>query len=244
VPEVRWQQWADRPEVEQTLALRATGELGEMESTKQLVDLIGAVYKPGMTVLDAGCNVGHYLRGLRRLDPELSYTGVDAYEVYIDRAHEVFAEDPNTRFEVKDIHAPLFPEEPRDIVYCCNVLLHLPDFRTPLANLLESTREVCFVRTLLGESTTIVKRAMTEEFSEDGEPLDFVYQNTWARDHFLSCVRELGWRGELIEDRFDPAVLAREHSSLKKGTGTGVIDGRQVDGSILFNWEWVKITRP
>lgn len=240
----RWQQWQERPEVEGTLADRARGNLPEMESTRQLAELVGEVYQPGMRVLDVGCNAGHYLRGLRRVDPELDYVGVDAYSHYIDQATEIFSDDPHARFEIKDIHEPLFPDDPFDVVFCCNVILHLPDFRTPLANLLESTREVCFVRTLLGERTTKVRRAVVEELDDEGEPLEFIFQNTWSRELVRSEIQELGWNVEMIEDTFDPAVLAAEFDSVKKGQGTGVIGDRQVDGVVLFNWEWLKITRP
>ncbi len=239
-----WRQWEKNPEVEGTLVDRARGDLGEMESTKQIVELIGEVYRPGMRVLDVGCNAGHYLRGLRRLDAELEYVGVDAYSHYIDQAAEIYAEDEHARFEVKDIHEPLFPDEPFDVVYSCNVILHLPDFRTPLRNLLESTREVCFVRTLLGERTTKVRRAVVEELDSDGEPVEWIFQNTWSREIVQREIESLGWTSEIIQDTFDPTVLAEEFDTLKKGVGTNVIGDRQVDGSIIFNWEWLKITRP
>jgi len=68
-----WQQWGKRPEdYEKHNAHRLTGDLPEMESTKQLVNLISEEYKTGMKVLDVGCNVGHYLKGIRRQFPELS----------------------------------------------------------------------------------------------------------------------------------------------------------------------------
>lgn len=241
--EKNWKQWAKRPEVEQTLIDRAKGVLPEMESTKQLVTLVRKVYQPGMRVLDVGCNTGHYLRGLRRIDPKLDYTGVDAYAVYIDQAKMVFADDKNVKFEVKDIFEPLFPEQPFSIVFCCNVLLHLPDFRTPVRNLLDSTKNVCFIRALFGEYTTIVKRAMTPVFDNDGDPCDFVYQNTLQQEYFAKFVQALGWNIEWIADNFDPNVLASEFNTIKKGRGTRIVDGKQVDGNIIFNWMWAKLTR-
>lgn len=238
-----WQQWAKRPETEPTLVERARGALPPMESTKQLVQLVAGVYRPGMRVLDVGCNVGHYLRGLRGLDPRLDYTGVDAYAQYIEQARVIFSDDPHASFHVKDVHEPLFPGEPFDVVYCCNVLLHLPDFRRPVRNLLDSTKSVLLVRTLLGEYTTIVKRAVSHAYDDAGEPLDFVYQNTWETGWFTGWIERQGWQVELIADAFDALALAREYDAVKRARGTRVVEGRQADGNIIFNWTWAKITR-
>ena len=57
-----------RSHVESRTYQRVTGELPEMESTKQLVDLISQVYASGMKILDVGCAAGHYYNGLKRID--------------------------------------------------------------------------------------------------------------------------------------------------------------------------------
>lgn len=238
-----WKIWTKHPEVEGTLVKRATGELPEMESTKQLVKLMGTMYHPNMRVLDVGCNTGHYLRGLRRIDESLSYTGVDAHQAYISQAKKIFAADSHAKFFIKDIFKPLFPRDKYDIVFCCNVLLHLPDFRQPIKNLLVSTKKVCFIRTLLGDYTTIVYRAIKPNLQSNGLPKTFVYQNTWETNTVTSYIRKLGWKATIIKDEFNPRVLAAEYTKLKKGQGTTVIDDHQVDGSIIFNWQWLKITR-
>lgn len=239
-----WQVWEKHPEAEGTLVHRARGKLPEMESTKQLVQLVGEIYEPGMTVLDVGCNAGHYLRGLRRIDPRLSYTGVDACATYIDQAKDIFVHDPCARFEVRNVFTPLFPDDPFDIVFCCNVLLHLPDFRAPVRNMLDSTKKTCIIRMLLGEYTAIVCRAVGQELDDEGMPLDFIYQNTWEQALFVKFVESLGWKVRFVEDEFDPAALQGEYVSVKKKQGTRIIGGKQVDGNIIFNWVWAKITRP
>lgn len=237
-----WQQWAKHPEFEGTLVDRARGILPEMESTKQLVKLVSEVYESGMRVLDVGCNVGHYLRGLRRLDPGLCYTGVDATDFYIAQARDIYQDDPAAHFEVRNVFDPIFPDDPHDIVYCCNVILHLPDFRIPVRNLLNSTKEVCFIRTLFGNRTTIVKAVDEHHLDDEGNPENFVYQNTWQKDYFSDQVSRLGWRVEFIDDEFNSEVLKDEYSRLKKGKGTNILDGIQVRENIIFNWMWAKIT--
>lgn len=241
-----WQQWGINPEPESRHNIkRVEGSLSDMESTKQLVSLISDVYQPHMTVLDVGCNVGHYLSGLRRKFPNLNYTGVDAYQYYIDQAKNAFKDDQNAKFFVKDIFKPLFPEKPHDIVFNCNVLIHLPDFRKPVINLLESTKKVCFIRTLLGDYTNLVKSPTKDEYDDDGNPLNYWYLNTWKKEYFLDFIHKLGWKTEVIQDKFDPKPIQHEYEEVKKKTdvSTRMIGNIQVMENVICNWTWVKITK-
>lgn len=217
---------------------RARGELAEMEATKQLVEMLRADYRPGMRILDVGCNVGHYLRGIRRLDPTAAYTGVDAYPHYVELARELFANDRHAQFEVKSILEPIYPDDPRDLVFCCNVLLHLPGYETALRNLVASTARVCYVRTCLAEYTTIVKRALRPVFSPEGEPLDFSYHNTYEVGGFTDFARSLGCAVEIVEDRCDPNAISREYDTTKAQVGTRIVGGQQVDGNVIYHWKW------
>jgi len=241
--EKNWELWAKRPEDEMKCNVeRIHGNLPDMESNKQLVRLISEIYNPGMTVLDVGCNVGHYLLGIRKKFPELNYTGVDAYKIYIQTAKDAFSEDTNAQFETKDIHEPIFPENPCDITYCCNVILHLPDFRKPVENLLSSTKEVCLIRTLFGNRTSIVKIPEKPLFDEKGTPLDYYFYNTWEKNYFSTFVNKLGWNVEFIKDEFEPESIKKEYESIKEKKGTTIIDGKQVIGNVIANWEWAKLT--
>jgi SAM-dependent methyltransferase len=238
-----WQLWAKRPEDEMKCNVeRIHGNLPDMESSKQLVQLISQVYEPGNTVLDVGCNVGHYLLGLRKEFPILDYTGVDAYEIYIKTAKEAFTDDSHAHFEIKDILNPIFTETPFDISYCCNVIIHLPDFRIPVKNLLSSTKKVCFIRTLFGDRTSIVKIPEKPIFDDEGNPLDYYYYNTWEKNYFSNFVAKLGWKTEFIKDKFNPDSIKKEYDTIKENKGTTIMNEKQVIGNIIANWEWAKLT--
>lgn len=238
-----WQIWADEPQAEGTLVKRAKKELPQMESTKQLVRILRPLYKPGMRVMDVGCNTGHYLRGILELDENVRYTGVDAYAHYINQAKKIYRDFPNVQFHVKDVFKPLFPKNPADITYCCNVILHLPEFRAPLKNILASTTKVSIVRTLISDRATIVKAVEGDEFESNGEPKRFVYQNTYTPGMVRNFAKTLGWNAEFIEDEYNPKVLASEFGKLKANTGTNILGGRQVDANIIFNWKFIRLTR-
>ena len=241
-----WQQWGLRPEDSEKHNIhRLSGNLPEMESTKQLVNLVSNDYESGMKVLDVGCNVGHYLKGLRRQFPELDYTGVDAYDYYISQAKIAFQNDPNSAFEVKDIFKPIFPENQFDIVYCCNVIHHLPDFRIPVKNLLSSTKKVCFIRSLFADYTNIVKSTVTESYDDDGNPIDYWYLNTWSKNYFTEFVKKLGWNVEFIADEFETSQIQKEFETIKNSesdVATRIVGDLQIIEGVVANWVWAKLT--
>lgn len=241
-----WQQWGKRPQdSERHNVLRLTGDLPDMECTKQLVKIISGIYEPGMDILDVGCNVGHYLKGIRKKFPDTKYEGVDAYAHYVATAKEHFKNDSNVTFEIKDIFNPIFPNSPFDIVYCCNVIQHLPDFRIPITNLLSSTKKCCIIRTLLADYTNIVKTTMSDSFDDDGNPLDFWYLNTWSKKYFSKFINDLGWNVEFIDDEFDPSQIQKEYDTIKNtesDVSTRIVGEMQIVEGVVENWLWVKIT--
>ena len=240
-----WRVWNNDDKVEMRTYQRVTGELPEMESTKQLVHLVGEVYKPGMKVLDVGCAAGHYYNGLVRLDPKLNYTGVDATVKYIEFAKAHYRDNPNTTFLVEDIFNLSKSVGAFDIVYCCNVILHLPDFREPLRNLLRSTKKHCFVRTLIGDKTSLNRFLYTDDFDANGNPVNFVHQNTYSFALLKSFIEAQGsYRVELIKDRFEAENINKEFAnySEQQSAVTRVVDGKQIAGNLVFEWQWLKIT--
>ena len=239
-----WRVWNWRADCESSLFRRATSELPLMESTKQLAELVSEVYKPGMKVLDIGCATGHYLLGLMRVDPEIDYHGVDATRRFIEGAKQAHASRRNASFEIADIFDLPFTEPTFDIVFSCNVILHLPGFRVPVRNLMRPCKNYCFIRTLMSDRSYIVKRVRDEDFDEDFLPKRHVFQNTYSRNILRRFVESEGdFDVEFIEDKFDSRVIEKEFHEVKKGRGTQCVNGMQLDGNIVFEWGFMKLTR-
>ncbi|GAG88113.1 unnamed protein product [marine sediment metagenome] len=238
-----WRIWETDPSVEASLFRRAIGELPEMESTKQLVELVKKVYETGMKILDVGCGPGHYYRGLRQIDESIKYKGLDATKLYIEFAKDVFS-GTNAKFIVGDIFNIPDKIGEFEIVVCCNVILHLPDFRIPMKNLLKVCKKYCFIRTLISNNTYLHRFVYGNEFDEMNNPKKFVYQNTYSFELIKSYIDSLGdYSIKLIEDKFNPIVLDTEFHDVKKESpgATRILDGFQVSGNLIFEWKWLRI---
>lgn len=241
-----WRIWDRNDAVEGRTYQRVRGELPEMESTRHLVSLIGEVYQPGMKVLDVGCAAGHFYNGLTRIDPKPNYHGVDATVKYIEFAKNHFAKTPNVRFSSEDVFNLPFDTE-FDIVHCCNVLLHLPSVDVPIQNLVRASRKYVFIRMLVSDHTHLSKYLYKDTFDENGEPNDFVYQNTYSRDLIRSIVKKTGDHGvDFVEDVFDPAPINdeyRKYGHLNRAVTRAIDDKLLIAGSKVFEWQVVKITK-
>ena len=123
-----WRGWDKNPEYERTID-RLKKKLPIMECSKQLVSIVSKFYKPNMKILDFGCAAGHYYYALKKLNRHVNYTGLDATKFYIDYAKDFFKKENNTHFDRQSLfNLNKKYNKKFDIVYCCNVLLHLPFF--------------------------------------------------------------------------------------------------------------------
>ncbi len=244
--ENNWRIWNKDDKVEMRTYLRATGELPEMESAKQLVEIMRPFYNNEMTVLDFGCAAGHYYNSVKRLNKDVKYTGADPTKKYIEFANTNFK---GTSAKFKD--ADLFDDKNDlglfDFVYCCNVILHLPDFRVPLRNLVSRTKKYCIIRTLISDTTLLAKYLYSDDFDANGNPTNFVYQNTYSEKLLKSFVQSLGnYKVSFIDDKFDLTQINQEHKDFDKTQQTGVTlvqDNKQIVGNLIFNWKWMLIEK-
>ena len=133
----QWDLWKKNPMIERRTFLRAKGTVPEMECTKQLIKIIKPIYKKEMSILDVGCAAGHYFNAVKKLNKNVNYLGIDENKTYINFAKK-FYKNSNAKFRRLNIYDLKQNKiNKHDIVYCCNVLLHLPEIFIPLKNLLK-----------------------------------------------------------------------------------------------------------
>ncbi len=243
----KWRIWDRDDSVEQRTYQRAAGKLPEMECAKQLTELVSEVYHESMKILDVGCAGGHYFNSLKSINPEISYTGFDATKAYIDFAKKHFHEQENVNFDRQDVfNIDKKYNNEFDVVFSCNVLLHLPSVEEPINNLLDASKKYCFIRTLISNNTHLSKYLYSDSFDKNGDPDHFVYENTYSKEYIKQIIRSHGnYNTEFIEDKFDEKAINAEfvdYDSIQDAV-TKSVNGLQIAGSKVFEWAWVKITK-
>ena len=249
--DTNWKIWDKDETVELRTFHRTLRKLPEMECAKQLSSLIANIYQKNMTILDVGCASGHYYHSLKNLDIDLIYKGIDSTVKYIEFAKEYFVNNNNVSFDIIDIYN-LDKElnQKFDIVFCCNVILHLPTFQKPLVNLINASNKYIFVRTLISDKTHLSKFLHEDDFDQNDKPINFCYQNTYSRssiEEFINSNKDFNNKIEIefIEDKYIAENINIEYNNYNElqNAVTNVSNNIQIAGSKVFEWEWLKIKK-
>lgn len=216
---------ADQPYTE-VQRRRALGLDPEMEQARRCIEILRPLWRPGMSVLDAGCGGGHLYRSLRPLSPG-SYLGIDAAPHYVAIGREAFAGDPVAAFQVGDVTALELPDKSFDVTVCLMVLPFLPHYRKALRELCRVTRGHLLVRLMLNDHTTIARQYHG--------PRAYAYYNTYEASAFLRDLRRYGATEAEVLDDGRPLRLKRS------GPFSTWSYGRlQINGNILLTWRFVR----
>lgn len=106
---------------------------GGFTSKSKIADCIEELKKrllPTYSLVDVGCFTGHLYGELKHKD----YTGVDLFPEHIQKAKEQY---PDANFICSDLHDL---DGSWDVVWCCRVLIHNPDFQKAARKLLSLAR--------------------------------------------------------------------------------------------------------
>lgn len=129
------------------------------------------------TVLDMGCYAGYvydYLRvGCKILNGQLTYMGVDIRPEAIEGAKELHKNHPETSFKVGSVFDIGEPDS-HDIVFSARVLIHLPNFRQAVENMINMAREYAFLAIKVEERGSC--RRMRKHDKTRDEIMDYFYR--------------------------------------------------------------------
>ena len=123
------------------------------------VRLIASSWHPNeiKKVLDVGCGVGHWARLLARVLPRTEFTGVDREPIWIAKAAErarAGSVAERFRFHVGTVETLPFRDGTFDLVTCQTLLMHVPDPRAALAEMVRVAKPGALVA--VAEPTNLV----------------------------------------------------------------------------------------
>ena len=159
---------------------------------------------------------------------------------------KTFKDNSNCDFFVEDIFKISKKHHKKyDITYCCNLLLHLPSIEKPISNLLKTTKKICIFRTLASKNTHLSKFLYDDKLNSKGEPVNFVYQNTFSFNFIKRVLRKNGAKKiRILQDEFKGNNVNKEFKKYqnKQSAVTQVIKNDiQIAGSKVFEWKWFKV---
>jgi len=242
-----WKIWDTKSSTERSIR-RVKKQLPEMECSKQLKTILKKYYKKNDMVLDFGCAAGHFYYSLKKLDKNLLYYGFDSTSVYIKFAKKFFKKNDNVNFDVQNIFSLKKKYYNKfDIVFCSNVLMHMPSIDVPLKNLLLATKKYCLIRTLVSKNTHLSKFYFNDKTDEKGVLNNFQYQNTYSYSLIRKKIKKISknYKVYFIDDKFSGSLLNKEYKKDKKKYPglTRFVDGIQISGSKVFEFKWIVIKK-
>jgi 2-polyprenyl-3-methyl-5-hydroxy-6-metoxy-1,4-benzoquinol methylase len=241
-----WNIWENNSEIERSIQ-RVKGILPEMECAKQLTNIVQKYYKKRDKILDFGCAAGHFYLSLRKIDTNISYCGFDATKPYIKFAKNFFKNNPNTRFEIQNIFSLSKKYNNNfNIVFCSNVLLHLPSIDLALKSLLNATKKYCIIRTLVSDNTHLSKFYHNDKTNKKNILNSFQFQNTYSYNLIRKKIGKYGrFKIKFLDDKYSGKKINKEHKKYKKKYPdlTKSVDSIQISGSKVFEWKWIIIKK-
>ena len=232
-----WEPWHQDLDYGTMMQQRAMQHEPEMEQAKQLIKLFRPCYRPGISIVDAGCGAGHFYPSLLTAGEQLSYLGVDITEPYIKLAQETFRNDNRAKFVITDMFNMGIADASFDIGLCYMVLPFLPDYRKATQELFRVVRQHAFFRLLLSDHTYIIKRFKNHSNGEQENP-SFVYYNIYSQQEFTNYLCDLGAKDiQIYDDEFNLSFAKRD------GWSTYTYGDLQISGNLVMTWKVIRASK-
>jgi len=238
---------------------RAIGTYPEMESSKAVASFVKKYVKNNSSILDAGCACGQYFRSLNRIiKKDFTYTGVDPYDIFLDKAKKAWHNYKNVSFKKGNIFKLPFKKDEFDIVICNNVLLHIPNLIKPIKELLRVAKKTVIIRTHIHDKSYRIQLVYNDkwwkytnvkpknEFDNNGNPRSFSYFDVVSEDYFNSIVFKSYPKAKIVinEDKFFNTKLINKSSKKEKRPGaTKIVNGMQISDLLILPNKIVEINK-
>jgi len=142
---------------------------------------------------DIGCNVGHFYRNIDQIKSNVSYTGFDISDTYLEIARSHF---PTANFVNEDVGSKNFDTAKYecDISVISATLEHIEDYELFLKNIFESTKLFVVLRTFIGEES------LEDHCLKPGASQSYLIRQFMIED-LKDKSFNLGWQYEVTQDK-------------------------------------------
>jgi len=151
------------------------------------------ISKKDIRINDIGCNVGHFYRNIDQIKSNVSYTGFDVSDTYLEIARSHF---PTANFVNEDVGSKNFDTSKYecDISVISATLEHIDDYEIFLKNIFESTKLFVILRTFIGEES-LEDHCLKPGASQSYLIRQFMFEDLKDRSFNLK------WKYEVMQDK-------------------------------------------
>ena len=235
---------------------RSLGLEQEMETAKASAFLIKKSKIKFNSILDAGCQTGHYLYTFRKqFGNDFSYIGIDGFSNHIKVAKKIWKNDKKASFYKYWIQDIKLKSKPLDISISINVFSHLPEINKALKQLNKYTKKLCIIRATIHDKSYRIQQVFNSkwsklsnikpenEFDKFGNPRSCNLFNVYSKEFFLNAVKKNFDKCEVkfVKDTFFD--IKNINKAEKKSVPTKVINGMQVIDIMFRPNYWILIKK-
>lgn len=227
---------------------RSLGKIPETEHSKAAANIIKKVSNRKFTILDVGCQTGHFYKTFNRaFKKKINYIGLDPYKIHINEAEKIWKNNNNCKFKQGWVQKIPLKNKEVDITLCSNVLTHIPNIGPPIKEMIRVTKKIIVLRTPVHYRSYRIQMVYNKkvwkysnikpenEFDQNGNPREYNYFDVHSKEYLLGQIKKYCKRARVkfIKDTFWKAKNINSKSE-KKVAPTRIIAGHQVADLLII----------